>query len=79
METARQVRADLDRTLQPYLGALLREQRGARAGNAVPVQGSATAAPSPTAVVAQALLLPDTRPAARPSGPPRPAGVDSVP
>ena len=76
LEEARQVRADLDRTLQPYLGALMREQRGAHPAAAPAAAGAATA---PLPAAAGPLLLPDTRPVAAPSGPPRPAGIDTVP
>ncbi len=77
VETARQVRADLDRTLQPYLGALLRERRGAMPVPAATVK-AAGARPA-AAAVPEPLLLPPAPAADQPSGPPRPAGVDTVP
>ena len=77
VETARQVRADLDRTLQPYVGALLRERRGAAPVPSTPL-GAAGAHLAPAAA-SEPLLLPTVPAAEHPSGPPRPAGVDTVP
>ncbi len=79
---ARQVRTDLDRTLQPYVGALAREERYARAAPAAPAPAARPAAAA--SVGPDAAGLPMTTPAAvrRPAGPPAPhpgAIADSLP
>lgn len=64
---ARRVRAALDRSLQPYLGALMREERRARAA-------SPAAQPPAMPAAAASLLLPETPPVHGTSGPPAPVG-----
>lgn len=78
------MRAELDRALQPYVGALMREQRQARRGSGLRAAQAASIIPlgsaahhpfadEPTEPDAATLLLPARAEASRPAGPPAPA------
>jgi len=79
---ARQVRSDLDRTLRPYMGALLREELNGRTRTARSAAGRPAAATATMAPEAARLLMPPRVAARRPAGPPSPGSgiiADSLP